>query len=374
MSTRILFVDDEPNVLSGFKRVLHREYEFDTAVGGAEGLALIDQHEYAVVVSDMRMPEMSGEEFLAKAHERQPDAVQMILSGQANLESTVAAVNNGNIFRFLVKPVEKPVLTAALDRAIRQYGLIEAEKELLQKTLSGAVAALTEVVTLVSPSVSRRTGHVVAVADHVGAATGMVDDWQLRLAAMLSGIGFAAVPTEIMDKAAANQPLNSHEQAMLDSHPEVTGRLLGPIPRLEGVSSIIRAQAGSTPAPDDLARQVEVLDIAVDVANHLTQGLSIHAAIFEIEKAAGHAANLIEALHTLPMCEGGTVEELPLRSLQPGMVLRQDVMTQSGLMLASEGTSLTVSLLERIRNFSQSAGVDEPIRIESIEGANAAVR
>ncbi len=367
MSARILFVDDEPNVLSGFKRVLHRAYEFDTAVGGAAGLKLLDQHEYAVVVSDMRMPEMSGEEFLAKAHLRQPDAVQMILSGQANLESTVAAVNNGNIFRFLVKPVEKPVLTAALDRALRQYGLIEAEKELLEQTLSGAVAALTEVVTLVSPAASRRTGHVVAVAEHVGAATGMRNDWQMRLASMLSGIGFAAVPTEVMDKTAAGEPLNDHEQAMLARHPEVTGRLLGPIPRLEGVSAIIRAQAGATPAPEDLARQVEVLDIAVDVANHLTKGLTIHAAIHEIERAGRHAAHLTAALHSLPMCETGTVEELPLRSLQPGMVLRQDVTTRSNVMLASEGTVLSVSLLERIRNFAQSTGVDEPLRIEHVE-------
>lgn len=371
MTRRILFVDDEPNVLSGFKRLLHREYEFDTAIGGAAGLELLDQHDYAVVVSDMRMPEMSGEEFLAKAFERQPDAVQMILSGQANLESTVAAVNDGNIFRFLVKPIDKGALTAALDRALRQYGLIEAEKELLQQTLSGAVAALTEVVTLVSPSVSRRTGHVVAVARHVAAANGLDDDWQMRLAAMLSGVGFAAIPTDIVDKAAAGQPLSADEQAMLGSHSDVTGRLLGPIPRLEGVAAIIRAQAGAVAAPDGLARQVEVLDIAVELANHLTKGLSIHAAIFEVEKAANHPAHLVAALHTLPMVEGGTVSEVDLTDLRPGMVLRQDVKTRSGLMLASEGTVLTEWLRQRISNFNQSAGVDEPIRVETMADADA---
>jgi DNA-binding NtrC family response regulator len=81
MTERILFVDDEPNVLHGLRRVLRRSYEFDTAIGGHEGLERVSDGDYAVIVSDMRMPEMSGPDFLARAGRLQPDAVQIILSG-----------------------------------------------------------------------------------------------------------------------------------------------------------------------------------------------------------------------------------------------------------------------------------------------------
>ncbi len=363
-SRKVLFVDDEPNVLSGFRRVLRKDYEFDTAIGGAEGLSLIQKNEYAVVVSDMRMPEMSGEEFLAKAHVAQPNAVQMILSGQANLDSTVAAVNNGHIFRFLVKPVEKQILTAALDKALHQYRLVHAEREPLQKTLSGAVAALTEVVTLVSPAASRRTSFVVTVVKHIAAQSVELNiDWQLRLAAMLSGIGFAAVPTDVLTRSTLGQQLSAEEEMMVGRHPEVTGRLLGPIPRLEGVSGIIRAQSGAEDAPNGLERQVEILDLAVTVAERLLQEHALLDIVHELEELGRYPQALIDPLRSLPLGIGGTVERKKLRQLAVGMTLRQDVRTQSGVMLAGSGMLLTESLLERIRNFALSAGVDEPIAV-----------
>ena len=102
MSNRVLFVDDEPKVLDGIRRQLRNRLDVETANGAAAGLALIESKgPFAVVVSDMRMPEMNGARFLAKVNEIAPDTVRMVLSGQADLDSTVAAVNEGHIFRFL---------------------------------------------------------------------------------------------------------------------------------------------------------------------------------------------------------------------------------------------------------------------------------
>lgn len=368
MSERILFVDDEPNVLSGLNRLLRKRYEFDTAESGEAGLAMLEEHTYAVVVSDMRMPGMSGEQFLAKAHIEQPDAVQMILSGQANLESTVAAVNNGNIFRFLVKPVEKPALTAALDRAIRQFSLIHAERELLERTLSGAVAALTEVINLVSPAASRRTGHVVEVVKHLAPVVGLTRDWQLRVSAMLSGIGFAATPTEVVERATLGQELSESESKMLGRYPEVATQLLGPIPRLEGVSTIIRGAAGREETPEHLRIHVHVLTIAVRAAEGIAQGKTMDGIARELGTDGWYDPKLLAHLRTMPGLSAGTIEERPLRQLLVGMTLAQDVSTHSGVMLASTGTILTDSLLERIRNFSDSVGVAEPIKISVAAG------
>src|SRR5208282_5972980 len=100
MSERVLFVDDEPQVLEGIQRSLRKQVAIHTATSGAEGLRLLSEMgPFAVVVSDMRMPIMSGAQFLARVREQTPDTVRMILSGHADLAATIAAVNEGHIYR-----------------------------------------------------------------------------------------------------------------------------------------------------------------------------------------------------------------------------------------------------------------------------------
>ncbi|MDH4277731.1 MAG: response regulator [Acidimicrobiia bacterium] len=374
MTQRILFVDDEVNVLDGFRRTLRREYEFDTAVGGHEGLDMLAQHEYAVVVSDMRMPKMSGEDFLAKAYQEQPDAVQMILSGQANLDSTVAAVNGGNIFRFLIKPLEKVALCSALDKALAQYGLVTAERELLEQTLSGAVEALTEVVGLVSPQVTKRTRHVVEIVEQVSPVYRLGSDWQMRLTALLSGIGYAAVPGPILEKAERGESLTEAESAMLSRHPDVTAELLGHIPRMEGVSSIIRAAAGAEDPPDGLEEHVSLLAFANRVADGLLRGTDIDSVFDEIAAEGGHDPELIDGARRLSRRDGTVVANLAANELFVGAWLRQDVFTVNDVMLASAGTAIGQSLLERLRNFDASIGIVAPIKVEYVPTRSVGLR
>lgn len=363
MSERVLFVDDEPNVLDALRRLLRRTYEFDTAGSGQEALAMLDQQPYAVIVSDMRMPGMTGDEFLAKAHVEQPDAIQMILSGQADLTSTVAAVNDGAIFRFLMKPVTKDVLTAAIDGALRQYRLVEAERSLLQDTLSGAVEALTEVLGLVSPPATRRTNHVVEMVRQIAPAADLGSDWQLRLAALLSGVGFAAVPADVVERSEAGSTLSSAEAEMIARSPRVAAQLLGHIPRLEGVSAIITGQAGLTETPNELRSHVQVLDLAEQITDHVMRGRTVDAAIEAIRPADTFPAGLLDVFKG----ESGratVVEERPLTEVRVGMVLRSDVYSETDVILASAMTPLTETLLERMRNYARGVGVREPILVE----------
>src|SRR3954469_3270266 len=124
---RVLFVDDEPNVLDGIRRQLRNRVEIETANSAAAGLDIIKARgPFAVVVSDMRMPEMDGARFLAKVNEIAPHTVRMILSGQADLESTIAAVNEGRVFRFLLKPCNTETLLGVVKSGIEQYRLIQA--------------------------------------------------------------------------------------------------------------------------------------------------------------------------------------------------------------------------------------------------------
>jgi FixJ family two-component response regulator len=131
---KILFVDDEAAVLDGYRRILHQHFALSTALSGEEGLATIGANgPYAVVISDMRMPGMSGSDFLAQVHRRAPDSVRILLTGHADLDAAIDAVNRGNVFRFLTKPCEKHVLIEAIRTGLEQYHAIAAEKQIVKR-------------------------------------------------------------------------------------------------------------------------------------------------------------------------------------------------------------------------------------------------
>src|SRR5579864_3783237 len=140
MPASVLFVDDEPHLLDGIARALRNEFDVRTATSAAEGLRVLKcSGPFAVVVSDMRMPEMNGAQFLGRVRELAPDTVRIILSGQSDMQQTIAAVNEGHIFRFLSKPCDTQSLLTVVRMGVEQHRLIVAEKVLLEQTLTGAV-------------------------------------------------------------------------------------------------------------------------------------------------------------------------------------------------------------------------------------------
>ncbi|MYL84064.1 response regulator [Desulfovibrio aerotolerans] len=122
MTGKILLVDDEQYVLDALKITLRREFDPYTALGGAEGLELIERDgPFAVVVSDYKMPGMNGVEFLERLRKLAPDCVRVILTGHGDLNAAIAAVNQGEIFRFLTKPCPTSVLCEVLRDGLAKY-------------------------------------------------------------------------------------------------------------------------------------------------------------------------------------------------------------------------------------------------------------
>jgi CheY-like chemotaxis protein len=134
VNEKVLFVDDEPLVLDALRRMLRDKFEIHTADSGAKGLEVAQQDgPFAVVISDMRMPGMNGAEFLARIRKDAPDTVRMLLTGFTDLDAAIAAVNEGNIFRFLTKPCRKDELVGAIHLGLAQYGSTLAGKETAKK-------------------------------------------------------------------------------------------------------------------------------------------------------------------------------------------------------------------------------------------------
>lgn len=357
--SRILFVDDEPRVLDGIRRALRGAYETEFAEGGAAALALVERDEFAVVVTDMKMPGMAGPELLARIREIQPDTVQMVLSGHADLASTVTAVNEGNLFRFLMKPTDRTVLGAALDAALEQHRLRRVERDLLEQTVTGAVDALVDLLALTSPSSARRSSLVRQYVGRITAPTDLADDWQLRVAATVADIGLVAVPDEVVRRSVAGEQLSMQESLMLKRHPGVASRVIAHIPRLDAVAAIVQAQVPGMQTDDVRAL---VLQLATEVADGVLRGLPEPHAVALAEQTGRYEDWMFAGLHEEPL-PVRIIETQP-ELLRAGMVLQNDLCTPSGALIATAGTTVTVAMIERIQNFASGFGVRDPIVVE----------
>lgn len=132
----ILCVDDNENILHSLKRVLRKEgYRFLTATSGAEGLKILKENEVHLLISDYRMPGMSGTEFLGKAKEEYPDVLRVILTGYTEVDSITDAINEGHIYKFFLKPWNDENLKLEIKKALEQHDLIQANKKLHEKVL-----------------------------------------------------------------------------------------------------------------------------------------------------------------------------------------------------------------------------------------------
>jgi response regulator RpfG family c-di-GMP phosphodiesterase len=372
VAERILMVDDEPRVLDGLRRNLAGKYDVELASSGTEALGVLAGNQgaddpFAVIVSDMMMPGMNGAEFLAEAKKVTPDAVMMILSGQADLRSTVAAVNNSNLFRFLGKPCSPHDLRTALDDALRQFRLVHAERELLQRTLTGAVDVLVEALALASPEAGSRTRTVAALVGGAADRLELADDWELRIAAQLSQIGLISIPTEVLSRAESGAELDPRERAMVDAHPGVAHDLLVRIPRLQRAAEWIGGQpvdGGATGAPDrDRGRQI--LDAAVEFAGGRDRGERPPVTAHRLTASGRYLPDVVEAvLAAAGELEGsGALRVLTVGELLLGMVFEQDVTARSGATLVRKGDVVTDTVRLRLRNFANSVGVTEPLRV-----------
>ena len=185
---------------------------------------------------------MNGVELLRKVKDLYPETVRIMLTGNADQETAMEAVNDGQIFRFLTKPCSIAVLVPALALAQRQYRLVTAEKELLQNTLKGSITVLSELLSQAKPTVFSAGLRIKEHASHIAGRMEIPNLWQVEVAALLAQIGCISLPTDILNKKYAGLELTDEEEEMWQNYPEVGGRLLESIPRLENVTKMIRWQ------------------------------------------------------------------------------------------------------------------------------------
>lgn len=371
---RVLCVDDEPYVLEGLRDVLCRSFDVKVATSGVEGLEILrgEPESFAVVISDMRMPRMAGADFLRAARLIAPDAVRMLLTGHADLQAAISAVNGARLFRFLTKPCDAQELMRACAAALGQHRLQTAERVLLEETLRGSVDALAEVLALTNPAAFGRAGRVKALAGKLARAAELSNWWEVEVAAMLAHIGAVTLPQATAEKLYAGGRLTAEEAAMVERVPVVTRKLLGKIPRLEGVLEILAKyedDLGDEASHDSSAIPVgaRVLRIAVDYAKLDAEGATKSIALGAMRSRGGYDRRLLD---TFAGVIGGDVEvelrEVTISELRVGMTLADDVLSARGGLLVARGQGVSDQLIERLRNLN-TGFVREPLRVFGAE-------
>jgi response regulator RpfG family c-di-GMP phosphodiesterase len=378
--SHVLCVDDDARVVEGLKLHLRRDYEVHTALGGEEALhKLKELGSVAVVISDMRMPGMDGATFLKHVMRTYPDTSRILLTGEPGRDAAVAAVNEGQIHRFLTKPCPPDQLKAAVDAAVIQHRVVNAERMLLQETVIGCIQALVDVLAIVNPIAFGRASRIKRLAMQFAESLGSTGFWQLEAAAMLSQLGYVSLPIELVEKIYYGERLTPEEQVLAEGVPEVACKLLLNVPRLEPVMQILDAVRGT----DEQLRKLgdgtiglgaRILLLALDYDMQIARGHDGKVAIETIfAKESRYGRSLIEkfAVHIGTAVGTREVVTIPLHKVQPGMVIMEDVRTHLGTLLIARGFEVPPPFLERLRNLGASILAEQVKVLVPIARGNA---
>lgn len=362
--TKVLMLDDEPNVLSAYRRSIGRVFDLNTFTEGAEAIKeLSGPTRYPVVVTDMRMPTMDGLQFVLNARKVAPHSVFIMLTGNADQQTAIDAINTGQVFRFLNKPCDGEELEKCIRVCLKQYELQQAERELLRDTLSGSVNLMMEILSLSQPQIASRTQDIRTVADQLIVELGESKHVHLSLASSFALIG--AIALAPCADGAVEIPDDDLEQAAA-----LGERLLEKIPRLKQVARIVGAQrlTGKLPEKMDAENLVDfggrflrfVVDWNTETIKsdgNQTDGFSK----LKMKSAGMYDHRLIFAAENLVQnhAESKNTKRVVKLSVEARHVRERDtlteaIMTKEGTLVLAKDCVLSGTMVERIKAFSKS--------------------
>jgi response regulator RpfG family c-di-GMP phosphodiesterase len=408
----ILCVDDEANILNAMRRLLRPHgYNVLTAPSGADGLDVLAATAIDLVISDMRMPEMDGAHFLEQVKARSPDTVRVLLTGYADLSSTVAAINAGGIYRYIAKPWDDKALLDILKDALTRK-LLEREKarleqltfdqneqlkalnetleakvrartrelaqalsaienahDKLKKSFATSIRVFANLIELREGAMAGHSRHVAdcarRIAKRMKLAESEVQD--VMLAGLLHGIGELGISDSVLGRSLS--ALSPEDRTAVMKHPVKAQAALMALEQLADAGTLIRSYrerydgAGYPDRLSGIAIPVgaRILAVAHDYEagqeGTLTgRWLSKVQAREYISQGRGsrYDPQVVDAFFGILDAEGVarvSGKAVLLRELQEGMVLARDIVTADGLMLLSKGSLLNAATIEQLRRY-----------------------
>jgi len=419
ITSTLLFVDDEQNILSSLKRLFRSTgHKILTALSGAEALAILEKEEVDLIVSDMRMPEMDGAKLLSEVANKYPDMVRILLTGYADMDSTIRAVNEGHIYRYISKPWEDEDIKITVQKALETKHL-QAERdrllaltnkqnaelkdlnqnletkvqqrteelrlahESLRKSYFSSIKTFSNLIELREGAVSGHSKRVAESAQKVATKLGLDKEQvqQIFFAALLHDIGKICLSDELIKK-----PFNSLapiDKKAVAKHPVLGDALLMSFEPLHDAAKMIRSHheyLDGSGYPDRLKGDAiplgaKILAVVNDYDALQNGGLVPRR--LQPDEARQYLISNRGRLYDTKVVDAfvgsdATGEAGPVstpeakvdeKDLKVGMVLARDLVTKGGILVLSEGYILDEKLIEKIHKFCSSTGEHLDIRI-----------
>ncbi len=372
---RILLVDDEINILEGYRRKFRNTFELCLAQGPQEGLKVIGAEDsFAVVVSDFNMPGMNGVEFLRQIKEVAPDTVRIMLTGFADVTIAINAVNDGAVFRFLTKPCSQEDLTRAINDGIAQNRLIRAEKELLERTLTGSVRALIDLLALSNPNgmgkASRLRKYVCGVAEELQLA----EAWKYEVAALLSPLNTLSWQIPPSSESKSDAVLNPTKDVEPTCPIPMGAQIMKNIPRLEDIVDMLTYQVANfdgsnSPDPKIVGEQIplgaRLLKVAQDFDALRENKLSISQAFGELQQHSERYDPHILATFETVFVPQTVVSSHPITitDLKPHMSLAKPVVDKHGATLLETGHELSDWMIKWLHMRAKAGEIEGTVEV-----------
>jgi len=241
-SHKVLVVDDELANVRLLKRVLGDEYETLTSLSGDEALGILAEHDIALIITDQRMPGISGVQLLEQSLAVRPDAIKILLTGYTDVQALIDAINAGHVYKYIPKPWDADELKLTVRRALEAYDLKRNNDRLivdlrqalaqLEELSTGAIRALADALDAKCDYTSGHSLRVSRFAVIIGKAVGLDDDHlkDIELAGILHDIGKIGVPESILWKPARLTP---EEQKIMSLHPVTSAQIIGELKGLK---------------------------------------------------------------------------------------------------------------------------------------------
>lgn len=414
----LLLVDDESSILASLRRLLRTEgYTLHSAESGAAGLEILEREPVDLVISDMRMPGMSGAQFLEQVRQRWPGTMRLLLTGYADIGATVEAINRGEIYRYLNKPWDDQELKVVIRDALhvqslrreneRLQALTQAQNETLRTLNEGLetkVAQRTQeleqlngflnlandrlkqrfmvMVKMFSSLLELRggavAGHSRRVADTARKlAAQMQQDAKVQqdvfLAGLLHDIGKIGMPDALLNKPVSR--MVGHEMVEYCKHPASGESALLPLEELRDVAHIVRSHHERFDGhgfPDnlqgtDIALGARILSVANDfdslqIGSLADKRMAQDEARSAVLQGRGKAYDpqVVDAL--LQLLDQAKAKAPPSRTvavadLVPGMVLAQDLIGPNGVLLLATDRTLDALLVRHLKDYALRQGL-----------------
>nr|WP_315235193.1 HD domain-containing phosphohydrolase [uncultured Albidiferax sp.] len=401
---RVMCVDDEPNIVAALRRLFRGTgYSVVTATSGAEALELMAQQPVDLLISDMRMPGMDGAQLLEQVRARWPDTVRVLLTGYADIKSTIAAINSGEVFRYITKPWDDAEILGTARQVFERQSL-EREKHRLEALLQVKNAELLALNASLEEKVQARTselslltqklkknyltsikvfsnlmewrggslsGHARRVVDltrRTGRSMGLVEAEQqdLFIASLMHDIGQISLSDHILARPVGR--LTEEELVLYRKHPVLGEQALMPLEDMQGVAALIRSHHERHDGhgyPDGLvgdaipvgARILAVADTYDDLLHgHLSSG-NLGAADARAMIARGRGTQfhpeVVDVFLQVLLEAAVAVEAQPvmtdIKDLRSGMALATDLVSAEGVVLLAADHVLSADLIRRIQ-------------------------